>query len=181
MKELSLNILDIAKNSTRAGASLIEILLVTDEKGFLTMTIRDNGCGMDEETLKRVSDPFYTTRTTRKVGMGLPLLRMACEATGGDLTITSSVNEEDHGTTLVATFDSTHIDFAPIGDVISSVVILIAGDPDRDFVFLDKTPEREVALDTRELRAVLGDVSLGEFEVLEWIKSYLYGQYQTES
>ena len=181
MKELSLNILDIAKNSTRAGASLIEILLVSDEKGFLTMTIRDNGCGMDEETLKRVSDPFYTTRTTRKVGMGLPLLRMACEATGGDLTITSSVKEEDHGTTLVATFDSTHIDFAPIGDVVSRIVILIAGDPDRDFVFLDKTPEREVALDTRELRAVLGDVSLGEFEVLEWIKAYLYGQYQTES
>lgn len=181
MKELSLNILDIAKNSTRAGASLIEILLVSDEKGFLTMTIRDNGCGMDEETLRRVSDPFYTTRTTRKVGMGLPLLRMACEGTGGTLTITSSVKEEDHGTTLVATFDSTHIDFAPIGDVVSSIVILIAGDPDCDFVFLDKTPEREVLLDTRELRAVLGDVSLGEFEVLEWIKAYLYSQYQTES
>ena len=181
MKELSLNILDIAKNSTRAGASLIEILLVTDEKGFLTMTIRDNGCGMDEETLKRVSDPFYTTRTTRKVGMGIPLLRMACEATGGGLSILSSTKEEDHGTTLVATFDSTHIDFAPVGDVVSSIVILISGDPDRDFLFLDKTPEREVKLDTRELRAVLGDVPLGEYEVLEWIRSYLEGQYQTES
>ena len=181
MKELSLNILDIAKNSTRAEASLIEILLVQDEKGFLTMTIRDDGCGMDEETLKRVSDPFYTTRSTRKVGMGLPLLRMAAEMAGGTLTITSSVKEEDHGTTLVATFDTTHIDFVPIGDVVSSIVILIGGDPERDFVFVDKTPTREVKLDTRELRAVLGEVSLGEYEVLEWIKSYLYDQYQSES
>ncbi len=181
MKELSLNILDIAKNSTRAGASLIEILLVTDDKGMLTMTIRDNGCGMDEETLRRVSDPFYTTRTTRKVGMGIPLLRMAAEATGGSLTITSSVKTEDHGTELVAVFDSLHIDFAPVGDVVSSIVILISGDPDRDFVFLDKTPEYTVMLDTRELRALLGEVSLGEYEVLEWIRSYLKDQYQSQS
>ena len=77
MKELSLNILDIAKNSTAAGASEVRISLVTDENGFLTLTVSDNGCGMDEETLKRVSDPFYTTRITRKVGMGIPLLRLA--------------------------------------------------------------------------------------------------------
>ena len=181
MKELSLNILDVAKNSTVAGAFLIEISLVTDEKGLLTLTIRDNGCGMDEETLQRVSDPFYTTRKTRKVGMGLPLLRMAAESTGGELSIDSSTDPDSHGTTVTATFDTRHIDFMPVGDVVSSLVILIGGDPDRDFVFLDRTPERTVTLDTRELRLVLGEVSLGEYEVLEWIRAYLLDQYQSES
>lgn len=181
MKELSLNILDIAKNSTAAGATLIEITLVTDAKGFLTMTIRDNGCGMSEETQKRVSDPFYTTRTTRKVGMGIPLLRFAAESTGGTLTITSTTDPACHGTTVTATFDTGHIDFMPVGDVISSLTTLIAGDPDRDFVFLDKTPKRTVSLDTRELRQVLGEVSLGEYEVLAWIKAFLSDQYQQES
>ena len=179
MKELSLNILDVAKNSTVAGATLVEISLVTDEKGFLTMTIRDDGCGMSEETVKNVSDPFYTTRKTRKVGLGLPLLRLAAESTGGTLEITSSQDPACHGTTVKATFDTTHIDFAPVGDVVSSMVILIGGDPQCDFLFVDKTPEREVRLDTRELKAVLGGVSLAEFEVLEWIRAYLSQQYET--
>ncbi len=178
MKELSLNILDIAKNSTVAGASLVEISLVTDEKGILTLTIADDGCGMDQETLKGVTDPFYTTRKTRKVGLGLPLLRMAAEATGGSMTVWSTKDYETHGTVVKATFDTAHIDFMPVGDVTSSIVILIGGDPHVDFVFLDKTPEREVKLDTRELRQVLGGVSLGEFEVLEWIRAYLEDQYK---
>ena len=178
MKELSLNILDVAKNSTVAGATLVEISLVTDDNGFLTMTIKDNGCGMDEETVKNVSDPFYTTRKTRKVGLGLPLLRLAAESTGGTLSITSTKDPVCHGTEVTATFDTTHIDFAPVGDVVSSIVILIGGDPDCDFLFIDKSPTREVMLDTRELRAVLGGVSLAEFEVLEWIRAYLLQQYE---
>ena len=92
MKELSLNILDITKNSTAARATDITISLVTDVKGILTLTISDNGCGMDEETLKRVADPFYTTRTTRKVGLGIPLLRLAAEQTGGKVTIESTTD-----------------------------------------------------------------------------------------
>ena len=95
MKELSLNILDIAKNSVVANASLIEITLVTDEQGWLTLTIKDNGCGMSAETVRNVTDPFYTTRTTRKVGMGLPLLKLAAEQTGGELRLSSSQDEED--------------------------------------------------------------------------------------
>ncbi len=181
MKELSLNILDIAKNSTAAGASLIEISLLTDERGILTLTIRDNGCGMSEETLKRVSDPFYTTRTTRKVGMGIPLLRLAAESTGGTLSLVSSTDPANHGTTVTATFDTGHIDFVPVGDVVSSLVTLIGGDPDRDFVFSDRSPSRSVFLDTRELREVLGEVSLGEYEVLAWIKAYLLDQYRPAS
>ncbi len=179
MKELSLNILDITKNSTAAGASEIEISLVTDEKGILTLTISDNGCGMDEDTLKRVSDPFYTTRTTRKVGMGIPLLRLAAEQTEGRVEITSSVGENDHGTTTRAIFDTKHIDFCPIGDIISSICVLISGNPDVDFLFVDETPERSVRLDTKELRAVLGDVSLAEYEVISWIKEFLKSQYDS--
>ena len=84
MKELSLNILDVAKHSVRAGATRIEISLDPDSAGILTLKIVDNGCGMEEEVVKNVTDPFYTTRTTRKVGLGLPLLKMAAEQTGGN-------------------------------------------------------------------------------------------------
>ena len=178
MKELSLNVLDIAKNSTAAKATEINISLVTDAQGILTLTIADNGCGMDSETLKRVSDPFYTTRKTRKVGMGLPLLRLAAEQTGGALTVRSSKDEKDHGTVVAATFDTRHIDFSPVGNIVSSICVLISGNPDIDFVFLDETPKRRVTLDTKELRAVLGDVSLAEYEVIEWIRKYLHSQYE---
>ena len=134
MKEISLNILDIAENSVKANASLTEIYV--DEMGdTLTLTIKDNGCGMDEQTVKSVIDPFYTTRKTRKVGLGIPLLKLACEQTGGTLSIASSVDENDHGTTVRAVFFKNHIDFTPLGDVTSSIVTLIQGHPDTDFLF----------------------------------------------
>ncbi len=177
MKELSLNILDITKNSVSAGAENIEISLVTDGQGILTLTIRDDGCGMSEETLKNVVNPFYTTRTTRKVGMGLPLLKLAAEQTGGHIGLVSSTKEEDHGTTLIAVFDTKSIDFMPVGDIISTVCILIAGSPEIDFLFKDISGEHNVVLNTKELREVLGDVSLAEPEVQAWIKEYLNEQY----
>ena len=100
MKELSLNILDITENSVKAGAELTSIL-IDEEKNTLRLTIEDNGSGMSEEILKGVTDPFYTTRTTRKVGMGLPLLKLAAEQTGGEMTVTSVSSERisgNHGT-----------------------------------------------------------------------------------
>lgn len=179
MKELSLNILDVAKNSVSAGASHIEIFLNEDAGGMLTLSINDNGCGMNEEVLKGVTNPFYTTRKTRKVGMGLPLLKMAAEQTGGELKITSSVKEGESGTRLEATFDTKSIDFMPIGDIISTVCILIAGSPEIDFDFADISPRGSVTLKTAELRAVLGDISLAEPEIQQWIKGYLEEQYQS--
>ena len=98
MKELSLHILDVAKNSVKAGASLTEISVCTDKEGIMTIRITDNGCGMTEEVLSRVTDPFYTTRTTRKVGLGLPLFRLAAEQTGGGLKIKSSTEAGKSGT-----------------------------------------------------------------------------------
>ena len=179
MKELSLNILDIAKNSVVAQASLIEISLLTDPDGKLTLTIKDDGCGMSEQTVRGVTDPFYTTRKTRKVGMGLPLLKMAAEQTGGGLKIVSSDKVGESGTRLEATFDTKSIDFMPIGDIVSTVCILIAGSPEIDFEFSDISPKRSVSLKTAELRAVLGDVSLAEPEVQMWIKEYLEEQYRS--
>ena len=177
MKELSLNILDVAKNSVSARASLIEIFLEEDESGWLTLTINDNGCGMTDEVLRGVTDPFYTTRKTRKVGMGLPLLKMAAEQTGGELAITSSVKQGESGTQLRATFDTKSIDFMPVGDVISTICILISGSPEIDFDFCDRSPKRTVSLKTAELREVLGGISLAEPEVQAWIKEYLEEQY----
>ncbi len=178
MKELSLNILDIVKNSVRAKASLIKLSLETDEQGILTISIIDNGCGMSEETLRGVTDPFYTTRTTRKVGMGLPLFKMAAEQTGGGLCVESCDIPGRSGTTLTATFDTKSVDCMPMGDIISTVCILIAGSPEIDFEFTDKSVRGEVCVKTSELRAVLGeDVSLAEPEVQMWLSGYLEEQY----
>jgi anti-sigma regulatory factor (Ser/Thr protein kinase) len=181
MKELSLNILDVAKNSVVAGAENVIISLVTDADGILTLTIKDDGCGMTEETVKNVTDPFYTTRTTRKVGMGLPLLKLAAEQTGGYLKLESSKAENGHGTTVTAVFDTKSIDFMPLGDIISTICILIAGSPEIDFEFSDITDKREVRLHTTELKAVLGeDISLAEPEVQIWISEYLSEQYNEQ-
>lgn len=182
MKELSLNILDIAENSVRAGASLTEITIEEDER-LLTLIIKDNGCGMNKETLSAVTDPFYTSRTTRKVGMGLPLLKMEAEITGGGLEITSFSEDEykeNHGTTVKAVFDKTHIDFTPLGDVKSSITTLIQGHPDTDFLFIHKMTDKAVTLDTRELRLVLEDVPLNSYEIIKWIESYLDEQYTNQ-
>ena len=178
MKELSLNILDVAKNSVRAGASLIEIALTHHHDDFLTLTITDNGCGMEEDFLKHVTDPFYTTRTTRKVGLGLPLLKLAAEQTGGSLTIQSSTKPPHNGTRLEARFNTASIDCMPLGDIVSTVCILIAGTPEIDFLFTHVSDTYNVSLDTRELRAVLGDgISLAEPEIQQWIREYLAEQY----
>ena len=180
MKELSLNILDITKNSVTAGADRIEISLLLANDGWLEFKLTDNGCGMSEEVCKRVTDPFYTTRTTRKVGMGLPLLKLAAEQTGGELCLTSSTQKDDHGTTLVATFNTQRIDFMPVGDIVSTICILIAGSPEIDFCFSDRSPRGEVTLDTRELKAILGEgISLAELEIQQWIAEYLKEQYQS--
>ena len=179
MKELSLNILDITENSVKAKATLTEISIdETEEK--LILTIKDDGTGMTEEVLKGVTDPFYTTRTTRKVGMGLPLLKMAAEMTGGKITVTSkhfSVFPDSHGTTVCAEFNKNHIDFTPLGDVVSTITTLIQGHPDTDFLFCHNICDNAVTIDTRELRLVLEDVPLNTFEVIKWIEENLKEQY----
>ena len=132
---------------------------------------------MDEQTVRSVIDPFYTTRKTRSVGLGIPLLKLACEQTGGTLSITSSIDESDHGTTLRAIFFKKHIDFTPLGDVTASIVTLIQGHPETDFLFCHTTENGEISLDTREIREVLEDVPLDTYEVINWIRENLEEQY----
>ncbi|MBR2351178.1 MAG: ATP-binding protein [Clostridia bacterium] len=175
MKELSLNILDITENSVKAGATLTEIS-ITESENKLVISIKDDGCGMSEDIVRSVVDPFYTTRTTRKVGMGVPLFKMAAEQTGGKLEIVSDTGE-DHGTTVTAYFYKDHLDFTPLGDVISTVTTLIQGHPDTDFLFTHLIDDKEIRLDTRELRGVLEGVPLNTYDVLEWIRGYLEEQY----
>ncbi len=182
MKELSLNILDIAENSVKAGATLTEIVL-TETENELIIVIKDDGCGMSRDTLMAVMDPFYTTRTTRKVGLGIPLFKMAAEQTGGYIDIKSKQADDtdpSHGTTVTAHFIKGHLDFTPLGDVISTVTTLIQGHADTDFLFKHKGESFDVSLDTRELRAVLEDIPLDSFEILVWIKENLEEQYKAK-
>ena len=158
MRELSLNILDIAQNSLSAGAGLVT-LTVDEDSGAdsLTLRVEDDGRGMDADTLQRVRDPFYTTRTTRKVGMGIPLFRMAAEMTGGSLDI---VSEPGKGTAVTASFSLSHIDRMPLGDMAGTLSALIRLNPQVDFVYRHRRDGREAALDTRELRQVQGSIDV---------------------
>ena len=166
MTELSLYVLDIVQNSVTAGASRIDVGLV-EEDGTLTFTVKDNGRGMSAELLSNVLDPFTTTRTTRRVGLGLPFLKQAAGQTGGFLELTS---EEGRGTELKAVFQAEHIDMPPLGDIKGTVVTLIQGSPDIRFVF----DRGAYTLDTGDLREQLGDdVPLNDPDVLEWIGGYI--------
>jgi hypothetical protein len=180
LKELSLNILDISKNSVKARATLIQIL-ITETEDKIEIKIIDDGCGMTPDVLQGVIDPFYTTRTTRKVGLGIPLLKLAAEQTGGEVSIESRHESEfplDHGTVVCAVFYKNHIDFTPMGDIISTIVTLIQGSPDIDFLFEHKSDSVNVFLDTREVRGVLGgEIPLDFPDVLDWISSNLREQY----
>ncbi|MCL1806437.1 MAG: ATP-binding protein [Oscillospiraceae bacterium] len=169
MKDLSLSILDIVMNSVKAEASLIEITL-EDDGNLFSVHIADNGCGMDEAFLARVTDPFTTTRTTRNVGMGVPLFKLAAEQAGGTFSITS---EPGKGTELTASFEQNHLDKPPLGDMAATVTTLIQGSPDVDFSYRHATPKGEASLDTRELRETLDGVPLDTPDVLSWIQDSL--------
>ena len=171
MKELSLHILDIVQNSIKAKAQNIGIdILESEGANELVITITDDGCGMEPEFLARVRDPFTTTRTTRKTGMGISLFEAAAVQTGGWLDIQS---EKGVGTTLAVKFTLDSIDRAPLGDMASTVVTVIGGAPDIDFLYRHKTDKGEFVLDTKKLRETLGDVPLDIPDVLAWISEYI--------
>lgn len=171
MTEISLNILDVAENSIRAQASLIEITVDADcEKNRLTVLIKDNGCGMSPEQLEKVTDPFFTTRTTRKVGLGIPFFKMAALSADGDFEIVSKVGE---GTQVRAEFELDHIDRMPLGDMNGTIYTLIHFNPNIDFCYVYRYNGREFVLDTRQMREILGGVPLNVPEVSEYIREYL--------
>lgn len=171
MQELSLNVLDIAQNSVVANASLISIdIIISTKQKFMAITISDNGKGMSVETITRVSDPFYTTRTTRNVGLGIPFFKQAAEQTGGSLTIESEIGK---GTKISACFKLGHIDLVPLGDMSGTITSLVQCNPNIDFVYSVTENSETFTMDTRELRKILGEVSFSTPEVALFIKEYL--------
>ncbi len=171
LPEISLNILDIAQNSIRAEADLIEIGVLIDRKAdTLTVIINDNGCGMTKEQIAHVEDPFFTTRSTRKIGLGVPFFKMSAIITGGSFEITSEVKV---GTKVKAVFVLSHIDRMPLGDINSTIHTLVTYNTNIDFVYTYEFDGESFVLDTRQMREILGGVPLDVPEVSEYIKEYL--------
>lgn len=171
MTEISLNILDVAENSTRAGATLVTITVsVETAVDKLTVAISDNGCGMTQEEVTHVTDPFFTTRKTRKVGLGIPFFKYAAESTGGSFSIES---EPGKGTAVHAVFGLSHIDRMPLGDMNSTIETLITCHPETDFLYIYRYDDHSFDLDTRSFREILGDIPFDTPEVSGYIKDYL--------
>lgn len=171
MPEISLNILDVAENSTRAGASLVEITVNADFRtDRLTVVIKDDGCGMDEEQLSQVTDPFFTSRTTRKVGLGVPFFKYAAESTGGSFSIQSQAGA---GTTVTAVFVLSHIDRMPLGDITGTIHTLAVYHPETDFLYRYCYNGESFEMDTRQFKEILGDLPFDMPEISAYIKEYL--------
>jgi len=171
LPEISLNILDVAQNSIRAGSKLTCISVDIDTAAdTLCVVIKDNGCGMTSEQVQRVTDPFFTTRTTRKIGLGVPFFKMAAENTGGSFSIESEVGK---GTVVTASFGLSHIDRMPLGDMTFTIHSLVTLNCDIDFVYRYSVDRRSFTLDTREFREILGGVPFDTPEVSAYIKEYL--------
>jgi anti-sigma regulatory factor (Ser/Thr protein kinase) len=171
MKDLSMHIMDILQNSTRAGASEVTLEVLEDAAAD-TLTIRfiDNGCGMDAETVQKVINPFFTTRTTRKVGLGLPLLKQNTEQTGGNLDIQS---EKGKGTTVTAVFGRSHLDRPPMGDLAGTVVLTASAYPNIRFIFHYHNADTDYVFDTDEVNEALDGISIQEPEVIQYLKEMI--------
>jgi len=171
MEDLSLHILDIVENSITAGATKIRIRIKEDTtENLLLIEISDNGKGMDDEMLKNALDPFHTTRTTRNVGLGIPLLADAAREAGGDISI-KSVKEE--GTTITATLPHDNIDRKPLGDIEKTLIVIIASNPGIDVIFEHKRNDYEYTLDTAEIKKELDGVPINTPEVIKVLENDL--------
>ena len=171
MRELSLHILDIIQNSIAAEADLIELNIIEDhEVDELVIEIIDNGSGMDHATQTQVVDPFVTSRTTREVGLGLPLFKEAAEQCGGSFELESKVDE---GTALKAVFQQSHIDRAPLGDIVGTIISFLVSNPNLNLIYQHQVDGQEFTFDTREVKEKLGEVEINSPDVIAWLKEYL--------
>lgn len=171
MEDLAMYLLDIANNSIRAMASIIEIILINSAKrDLLLLCIKDNGDGMDEEMVQKVQDPFFTTRTTRKVGLGIPLFKQGALMAGGSFRLESTPKK---GTVIEASYQRSHLDRPPLGDIAESLVTVIQAGEDRTIQFHYEDDKRVFDLDTNQIKEVLDGVSILTPEVLLWLKTYI--------
>ncbi len=171
MKDIALHILDIAQNSIRANATEIEIEVLECEKDNLYLIeIRDNGEGMDSETLIKVTDPFFTTRVTRKVGLGISLLKQNAERTGGTLTISSILGK---GTQIKSNFAYKHIDRLPLGDIAGVVVMLMQANPEKNISYSHTTDFGMTEISSTEIKKILGDDAFRSYQITKQVKNIL--------
>jgi len=171
MKELSLHILDITQNSIRADATLVALMISESiPENNLTIIIDDNGNGIPADKLKTISDPFVTSRTTRKVGLGLALFKAAAEACDGFFEITS---EFGVGTKVVGSFRRDHIDRVPLGNMADTIVTMVMSFGVADLIYEHNYNHRSFIFDTREIKETLGITSLNEIDILNWIREFI--------
>lgn len=167
MKTLSDHILDILQNSVNAGATLIEIMVEENKKkDICSIRIIDNGCGMDAETLKLATDPFFTSRKTRKVGLGLSLFKQKAEEANGSFLLDSNIGK---GTRLKAIFQLSHIDKPPLGDIWETFYLTMLSSKNIEFLYQHKTEKGEFRIQSTEIREMLGEVSIQQKEIKEAI------------
>ncbi|WP_370860350.1 ATP-binding protein [Parabacteroides faecis] len=169
MNTLTFHITDIASNSVRAGATRIS-LEITIHEDHTTVRITDNGCGMDAETVSRITNPFYTTRTTRKVGLGIPFLIQNVEQTGGHVSITS---EPGKGTAVTACFITSNIDCPPMGDLPGTVAMLISGNPGINVCFSYRKEKLLFEISSEDLQSVFEDIPLSHPKVILAIREMI--------
>jgi len=171
MDEIASHIMDIATNSLAAGAKNISINIEkSGEKSFLVLKIKDDGVGMDRETAMKVQDPFFSTKTGRKVGLGIPLLKGTAETTGGTFSLAS---EPGKGTEICVTFNAGHPDLPPLGNLKDTILVLVVGNPEVNFLFKYVNNNKEFVLDTAEVKNLLGGVPINHPEVISFLSKYL--------
>ena len=171
MKELSLHLLDVAENSISAGAQRIRIVVSEDtELDLLQMSVEDDGRGMSSEMVKQVTDPFVTSRTTRKVGLGIPLLKFAAESCNGHFKISS---EQGKGTKLFVEFQRSHIDRMPMGDLTTTILHLIIANPHINWVFEYSYNGSLAVFDDTLIKEELGDIPMTEPDILNCLKEMI--------
>jgi len=172
MKDLSLHILDIVQNSISAKATFINIIIEENPlENSYRLFIKDNGKGIPKEMVDKVTDPYTTSRTTRKVGLGLPLLKMNAERTGGYLKISSEVGK---GTEVEAFFVYDHIDRLPIGDIAGVITILVSANPLIEFIYSHQVNEEKYVFDTREIKEALDDVAINDIHIIKYLKEMIH-------
>jgi len=171
MKEISLHLLDIVQNSIRAHATRISIVIVEDiKKDLFTVTIVDDGSGMSDEMTKTIKNPFVTSRTLRKVGLGIPFLNQLCEECEGSLSVESKLGE---GTKVIAMMRHGHIDRLPLGDMPSTITTLILAKPDIHYIYEHIYNKNSFVFDTDEIKKILDGAPIQDLDIIKWIGNYL--------
>lgn len=172
MREIALHLLDIAENSIMAKADTIKISVSENtHSDRLSISVSDNGIGMDDEMVSRVVDPFTTTRTTRKVGLGIPLLKAAAEASNGGLTITSTKGK---GTKLTCWFQRSHIDRMPLGDLNNTLLLLLVGYPNIHWIFRYELNDEMFEFDDEYFKNELGNLPLSEPSIIRFLREHIH-------